>query len=106
MVSFEEFKKLELKVAIIKAVDNHPNADKLYVVTIDVGGQEKTLVAGIRPYYTPEQLVGRNVVVVNNLEPAQIRGVTSEGMLLAASDEQGIAILSPDRKVETGSNIR
>lgn len=106
MVTFTEFKKLEIKVAKIKEVNNHPNADKLYVMTIDVGGKDKTIVAGIKGSYQPEQLVDRQIVVVDNLEPATIRGVESQAMLLAASDDKGISILTPDREVKIGSTIK
>ncbi len=106
MVTFDEFKKLEIKVAKIKEVNNHPNADKLYVVTIDVGGEDKTIVAGIKNYYQPDELIGRQIVVVDNLEPATIRGVQSQAMLLAASDDNGISILTPDREVKIGSTIK
>ena len=106
MVSFEEFKKLELKVATIKNAQAHPNADKLYVLTIDVGASEKTIVAGIKAFYKPEDLIGRRIIVVNNLEPTQIRGVVSEAMLLAAQDEKGISVISPDRDVPPGSSGR
>jgi methionyl-tRNA synthetase len=106
MVSFEDFKKIELKIAQIKEVVNHPNADKLYVLTIDLGQEMRQIVAGIRPSYAPEALVGRHIVVAANLEPATIRGVQSQGMLLAASDEQGIAVLGPDRPVALGSTVK
>ena len=106
MVPFIEFKKLEIKVATIKEVTNHPNADKLYVIKIDTGGQEKTIVAGIKNSYSPEQLMNRRVVVVDNIEPAVIRGVESQAMLLAASDDSGISILIPDREVKVGSPIK
>lgn len=106
MVPFSEFKKLEIKIATIKEVSNHPNADKLYVIKIDVGGIEKTIVAGIKSGYAPEQLINRCIVVVDNLEPAVIRGVESQAMLLAASDDKGISILIPDREVKTGSLVK
>lgn len=106
MVPFNEFKKLEIKVATVKEVNNHPNADKLYVIKIDVGGQEKTIVAGIRNSYSPEQLLNRRVVVVDNIEPAIIRGVESQAMLLAASDDKGVSILIPDREVKVGSLVK
>ena len=70
MISFEEFKKLELRIAEIKTAEDHPNADKLTVIKIDVGGEEKQIVAGIKGHYANEELVGKKVVVVNNLEPA------------------------------------
>jgi len=106
MISFSEFKKLEIKVATIKEVVNHPNADKLYVIKIDLGDKEKTIVAGIKGSYSPEQLLNRSVIVVDNLEPAVIRGVESQAMLLAASDDNGISILIPDKEVKIGSLIK
>ena len=106
MVTIEEFKKFEFIVAQIKEVKEHPNADRLYVLKIDTGKEEKQLVAGIRPAYTKEQLIGRRVIVVNNLEPAVIRGETSQGMVLAASDAQGITILTLERDVALGSIVK
>ena len=106
MITYEEFRKTELKIATIKEVAPHPNADKLYVVKVDVGGVMKQVVAGIRLFYTPEALVGRQVVLVENLEPAVIRGIESQGMLLAASDENGISVVSPDRVVKEGSLVK
>ncbi len=106
MVSFEEFKKLEIKIARIKEVNDHPNADKLYILVIDLGGRTKQIVAGIRSSYKKEDLIGREIAVVDNLEPAVLRGVESHGMLLAASDEKGISILAPDREVKPGSTVK
>lgn len=106
MIPIEEFRKLEIIVAQIKDVQEHPNADKLYVLKIDTGSGEKQLVAGIRKSYTKEQLVGRRVIVINNLQPAVIRGVESQGMVLAASDEVGISVLQPDRDVKLGSTVK
>lgn len=106
MVTFEEFKNLELRIAEIKEVNDHPNADKLYVITIDLGDKLKQIVAGIKGSYTKEALVGRQIVVVDNLEPAILRGVESQGMLLAASDGLGISVIGPDRKVKLGSVVK
>jgi methionyl-tRNA synthetase len=106
MVSIEEFQKLELIIAQIKEVKAHPNADRLYVMKVDTGKEERQLVAGIRSAYTPEQLVGKRVVMVANLQPAVIRGEESRGMVLAASDENGLSILSPEREVALGSRVR
>lgn len=106
MVTFEEFKKLELKVAIIKEVKDHPNADKLYVIVIDLGDKTKQIVAGIKGSYKKEELADKQVVVVDNLEPAVLRGVESQAMLLAAQDEQGTCIISPERKVKLGSLVK
>lgn len=106
MATFEEFKKLELKVAEIKEVNDHPNADRLYVLIIDLGDKTKQVVAGIKNSYKKEELIGKQVVVIENLEPAVLRGVESQGMLLAASDETGIAIISPGRKMKPGSVVK
>ena len=106
MASIEDFKKLELKIAEIKEVSDHPNADKLYIITIDLGDKTKQIVAGIRSFYKKEDLIGKQVVVVDNLEPAVLRGVESQGMLLAASDEAGIVIVSPGRKMKLGSTVK
>ena len=106
MLTYEDFRKIELKVAEIKEVNDHPNADRLYVITIDLGDKTKQIVAGIKAYYQKEELIGKQVVVVDNLEPAMLRGVESQGMLLAASDETGIVIVSPERKIKLGSIVK
>lgn len=106
MITIDEFRKLELKVAQIKEVIDHPNADRLYVITIDLGDKTKQIVAGIRNAYQKEELIGKQVVVVDNLEPVILRGVESQGMLLAASDEAGIVIISPLRTVKLGSMVK
>ena len=106
MATIEEFRKLELKIAEIKEVVEHPNADKLYVITLDLGDRTKQVVAGIRLNYTKEELAGKQVVVVDNLDPVILRGVESQGMILAASDEEGIAVLSPLRKMKLGSIVK
>jgi methionyl-tRNA synthetase len=106
MPTIDEFKNFQFIVAQIKEVKEHPNADRLYVLKVDTGTEIKQLVAGIRKSYTPEQLVNRRVIMVNNLEPAVIRGEQSQGMILAASDEQGICVLGVDRDVALGSIVK
>ncbi len=106
MIPFEEFKKLDLRVARILSVENHPNADKLYVLTIDTGDEQKKIVAGIRAHYKPEELTNRLIVLANNIEPATIRGVQSNGMLLAATDGGTLSILTPLKDVKPGSTIK
>ncbi len=95
-IAYDHFSKLDLRVARVLEARPHPNADKLLLLRIDVGGAEKQIVAGIRAHYTPEQLTGKLIVVVNNLEPAILRGETSQGMLLAASYDGKVTVLSPD----------
>lgn len=106
MISIEEFKKFELKVAEIETVAPHPNADRLYVLGIKVGEVRKTIVAGIRKHYSEEELKGKKIVVVNNLEPAVIRGVESQGMLLAASEGDILTVLVPERPIPDGAQVR
>jgi len=106
MVAYEDFKKLDLRVARVIAAKEHPNADRLYVLTVDLGDRSKQIVAGIRLSYTTEELVGKEIVVVDNLEPAVLRGELSQGMLLAASDDSGISILTPHREVKLGSIVK
>ena len=85
MITFNEFKQTELKVATILEVKEHPNADRLWVLKVDLGNDvTKEIVAGIRLFYSPEDLVGKQVIIVDNLEPTTIRGVTSNGMLQEA----------------------
>jgi methionyl-tRNA synthetase len=104
-VKFEDFKKLDIRIAKVLKVEEHPNADKLYVLTITTGESEKTIVAGIRQHYKPEELTGRSIVIIDNLEPAVIRGVASNGMLLATKDGQSLAILVPEREIKIGSPV-
>jgi len=106
MVSFKEFQQLELRVAEIVEVKPHPNADRLYVLKVKVGELEKQIVAGIKLHYSPEQLVGKKVVVVNNLEPAVIRDIESSGMLLAASNNEMLTIITPERDIPSGAQVR
>jgi methionine--tRNA ligase beta chain len=95
-LAYEDFAKLELRVAKVLEARPHPNADKLMLLQIDVGDEQKQIVAGIRQHYTAEQLVGKRIVVVNNLAPAMLRGESSHGMLLAASSGDKVVLLAPD----------
>ena len=106
MASMEDFKKIELVVAQIKEVKEHPNADRLYVLQVDTGRDVRQIVAGIRNAYTVQQLVGRRIILIANMEPAVIRGEVSNGMLLAASDANGMALLAPDKDMAIGSTVK
>jgi methionyl-tRNA synthetase len=105
-ISYDDFARLDLRVAKVLAAREHPNANKLLLLQIQVGEVQKQIVAGIRGHYAPDALVGRQIVIVNNLEPAVIRGEESNGMLLAASDSGGVVLLRPDRDCEPGSGIK
>ena len=100
-----EFEKLDLRIGLIKSVEDHPNADKLYKLGVDVGEREITLVAGLKKFYSPQELLGKRIVVVYNLEPKKFRGVVSQGMLLAADDGRDVGILTPLRKVRPGTRV-
>jgi tRNA-binding protein len=105
MISIDEFRNVELRVATIKSAEPHPNADKLMVLQVDLGDAQRQICAGIRNHYTPEELVGRQIVVVANLETAKLRGLESQGMLLAASDEGRVIILTPEKNVRPGAKV-
>ena len=107
-VSIQDFIEIDLRVAEIKAVEEHPDADKLLILKIDTGveGVEKQLVAGIKEHYTPEQLIGKKIVIVNNLAPAVIRGIESQGMLLAAKDGNHIVLLTTEKDIKPGSKVQ
>ena len=96
-IGFEDFSKIQLRSGFVQAAAAHPNADRLLVLTVDVGEPEpRTIVAGLATRYAPEDLVGRTVIVVVNLKPAKLRGIVSEGMLLAAGEAavEGLATLT------------
>lgn len=95
-ITYEDFAKLELRVAKVLDARAHPNADKLLLLQVEVGEETKQIVAGIRQHYTPEQLVGKLIVIVNNLQPAMLRGEASNGMLLAATSEEKVILLTAD----------
>lgn len=105
-MTFDEFMKVDLRIAKVLEAKEHPNADKLFVLKVEVGEDEKQIVAGIRNSYEADELVGKNVVLVNNLEPATIRGEESNGMLLAASVDGKPIILSPEKDVPSGTQVR
>lgn len=106
LIPFEEFKKLEFRVAEILSAVAHPNADKLVLLKVKVGDREKQIVAGIKAHYAPETLTGKKIIIVDNLEPAVIRGETSEGMLLAASDETMLTLVIPEKDIPSGAKVK
>jgi methionyl-tRNA synthetase len=104
-VEIDEFKRLDVRVAHVKSASMVPGAKKLMKMFIDIGGEERQIVAGIAEHYTPTDLIGKNIVVVANLKPAKIRGVESRGMLLAATDGDDVILLVPDKDASPGSRI-
>jgi methionine--tRNA ligase beta chain len=111
-ITFEEFAKVDLRIAKVVACVPHPSADRLWKLTLDDGsGTPRQICAGIKEHYTPEQLVGTSIVIVANLAPRVIRGEESRGMLLAASNaskdapNRKVIVLSPRSEIEPGSVV-
>ena len=105
-ITIDDFRKLDLKVATITAAQVHPNADKLLVLQIDIGHEQRQICAGIRDHYTAEDLIGKQIIIVANLETAKLRGVESQGMLLAASDQGRVVIMTPEKSVLAGAQVK
>ena len=104
-ISIDDFKKLDLRVAEIVEAKRVAGADKLLELRIKIGDETRSLAAGIAQHYAPESLVGRKIVVVANLEPRRVRGVESQGMLLAASHDGRVVLLGLDGDVPSGSPV-
>ena len=111
-ITYDDFVKLDLRVATIVEADAHPNADRLIVLKVDLGSEQRQIIAGIKSYYEPEAMVGKQIVIVANLAPRKMRGLESQGMLLAASvpgqAEQPLAdvvVLTVDRPVGPGASV-
>jgi len=106
-IAFDDFAKIKLRVGRVIEAADHPNADKLLVLKVDLGGEQRQIIAGLRGYYTAEQLVGRNIILVANLAPRMMRGLESRGMLLAAcnADRSRVIVLSPESDIEPGSVV-
>ena len=105
-VTIEDFGKLEFRVAEVTKVEPHPKADKLLVLSVKLGPEERTIVSGIKQFYKPDELVGKKVVIVANLKPVKLRGVLSQGMILAAEDADTLSVLALDREVSSGAEVR
>lgn len=105
MASLDDFKKLDLRVAKILAAERIQESEKLLKLKIDLGGEERQIIAGIGKVYDPSSLVGREIVVIANLEPKTMLGLESSGMLLAADSDEGPVLLTPDREVAPGTKI-
>ncbi|MEX2673179.1 MAG: methionine--tRNA ligase subunit beta [Phycisphaeraceae bacterium] len=112
LIAFDDFAKLDLRVATVTACEPHPNADRLLKLQVDLGPEigQRQICAGVRAFYEPEQLVGRQIVMVANLAPRKLRGEESQGMLLAATDAsdeqvQRVLLLKPDAELPAGSQV-
>ena len=109
-ITFEDFLKLDLRVAKVLEVRDHPNADKLICMTVDLGDEQREIIAGLKGFCAPEELLGRQIVLVTNLPPRKMRGIESQGMLLAAvagdpHQPQDVVVLTLDKEVPPGTPV-
>lgn len=107
-ISYEDFEKLDLVVGQIMKIEEIPNADKLYKLTINIGEDTRTVCAGIKEYYSKDELKGRKIVLLANLAPRKLKGIESQGMILAASTEnhEEVVLISPEADIEVGSRVK
>lgn len=106
-IKFKDWIKLDIRTAEILEIEDVKGADKLYKLKVDLGTETRTLVAGLKSYYTKEELEGKKCIVFCNLEPRTIRGIESKGMVLAAvsDDQQTVKLLQPDGLIDIGSKV-
>jgi len=106
MINLEDFKKCDIRVATIISVDEIEGADKLYKLVVNCGDEEpRQIVSGIKEFFEPDDLVGKQILIIANLEPRKLRGVESNGMILAAKDGDTFALIVPEREIKPGSSI-
>lgn len=107
LIKYDDFAKLDLRIATVIECKPHPNADKLLVLQIDLGSEKRQICAGLRQHATPESLVGKQIVIVANLEPRTMRGEISQGMLLAATDQptNKVIVIMPSEPAAPGSRV-
>ncbi|MCK4552691.1 methionine--tRNA ligase subunit beta [Candidatus Pacearchaeota archaeon] len=108
IINFEDWEKLDLRVGKILEVENIKGADKLFKLFVDIGSEKRTVCAGLKAYYSKEELVGKKIILFVNLAPRKLRGIESQGMVLASvsNDESKVKLIKPDKDVEVGSKIK
>jgi methionine--tRNA ligase beta chain len=104
-IKYEDFEKVDLRSATVLEAKDHPKADRLMILKLDVGGEERQIVAGIRPHYTAEGIKGKQIVIVANLEPRTLRGETSHGMLLAVKEGDSLSLITLDKTMISGLRV-
>ena len=106
-IQYDDFVKVQLRVAKVLEASNHPGADKLIVLKVDLGTEQRQICAGLRGHYEAASLVGKNIILVTNLAPRMMRGLESNGMLLAASnpDHSKVILLTTDSDIEPGASV-
>ncbi len=108
IVNFSDWEKIDLRVGKILKVEDIEGADKLYKLTVDIGSEKKTVCAGLKNHYSKDELKGKKIILFTNLAPRKLKGITSEGMILAAvsEDENEVILLSPEKDIKQGSKVR
>ena len=106
MITIDDFKKLEIKIGTIISAERIEGADKLLKLQVDLGSEKRQICAGIAQWYAPEDLVGKQIPILANLEPRMLRGNESQGMMLAADSEGRPILLHPETKIANGSIVR
>ncbi|BBL45774.1 methionine--tRNA ligase [Nanobdella aerobiophila] len=104
-ITIEDLQKIRLIVGKILEVQDHPNADKLYVLKVDIGGEIRTIVSGIKSWYKKEELINKKIIIVTNLQYKNFRGIESQGMLLAAEYDNFVSLLTVDKDIKEGSIV-
>lgn len=106
-ITIDDFAKVKLRIGRVVEASDHPNADKLLVLQVDLGDERRQLCAGLKGHYTPQELVGRNLIIVSNLAPRMMRGQASQGMLLAAStpDHDRVVVLTTESDIAPGCTV-
>ena len=107
IIGYEDFSKLDMRVAEIQTVENIEGADKLYKLEVSTGKDVRTICAGIKEYYSHDELIGKKIIVLTNLKPRKLKGIESQGMLLAASndDHSKVSLITPDANIAVGSSV-
>ena len=106
MITFNDFNKLDIRIGTILEAETVPKTEKLLKLTVDIGDEKRTVVAGIADEYKPEDIKGKQIPILTNLEPKTIRGIKSQGMILAVDIDGKATLLHPDKEVNNGSKIR
>lgn len=107
LLGIDDFRKIQLRTAKVIAAERVPKSEKLLKLRVEIAGKERQILAGIAKFYTPEEMTGKTVVVAANLKPAKLMGLESQGMLLAANDDEGnLALVTLEREMPSGAEVR
>ncbi|MCL4452970.1 methionine--tRNA ligase subunit beta [Ferroplasma sp.] len=104
-ISIEEFHKLDIRVGRVVECEKVEKSRNLLKIIVDLGEEKKQIISSISNYYTPEEMMGKQLIILNNLEPAKFMGLESQGMLLAVEDDNGVSLLKPDREMAPGTRV-